>query len=103
MFNDIRKMLGMKPAADFGELMKNGAQVVDVRSRDEYASGHMKGSINIPLHELDKSLAKITKSKPVIVCCASGVRSSSAKNLLETKGFEVHNGGGWLNLQSKAK
>jgi rhodanese-related sulfurtransferase len=83
--------------------MKNGAQVVDVRSRDEYASGHMKGSLNIPLHELNKSLGKISKNKPVIVCCASGMRSASAKNVLKANGFDVHNGGGWQSLQNKRK
>lgn len=102
MFSTIKKILGIKPGVDLGQLVKGGAQVIDVRSRQEYASGHMHGSINIPLPELERSTAKIDRNKPVIVCCASGVRSASAKNLLKEKGFEVHNGGGWQSLKSKA-
>lgn len=101
MFKELGKLLGIQPATNFGELVKRGAQVVDVRTRSEYASGHMKGSINIPLQELDKSLGRINKGKPVIVCCASGMRSASARNLLKGKGFDAHNGGGWQSLQSK--
>lgn len=103
MLKKLGEMLGIKPEADFNELVKKGAQVVDVRSREEYASGHMKGSVNIPLPELQRSLAKISKNKPVIVCCASGMRSGSAKGLLQEKGFEVYNGGGWSGLQSKIR
>jgi rhodanese-related sulfurtransferase len=44
----------------------------------------------------------LDKSKPVITCCASGMRSASAKSLLLQKGFsEVYNGGGWTSLQNK--
>lgn len=103
MFGKLGEILGLRPEADFKGLVKKGAQVVDVRSRDEYASGHVKGSINIPLPELQRSLAKISKNKPVIVCCASGMRSGSAKGLLEDKGFEVYNGGGWYSLQNKIR
>jgi phage shock protein E len=101
MLNKIGEMLGLKPEADFNELMKRGAQVVDVRSRQEFDSGHLKGSINIPLQELSKSKTRINKSKPVIVCCASGMRSASAKSLLRAEGFEVYNGGGWQSLLRK--
>lgn len=101
MIEGLMKILGIKPAADFRELLQEGAQVVDVRSREEYASGHVKGSINVPLPELNSSLGKINKSRPVIVCCASGMRSASAKSILKAQGFEVYNGGGWRAVQSK--
>lgn len=87
---------------DFKEMMKNGAIIVDVRTPAEYKGGHIKGSINIPLQSLDKDLGKLKKDKPIITCCASGMRSASAKSVLKSKGFEdVHNGGGWSSLQSK--
>lgn len=87
---------------DFSTLMKNGAQIVDVRTEAEYSGGHIKNSINIPLQNLSKNLDKISKSKPVIVCCASGVRSASAKSILENqKILEVYNGGGWKTLKQK--
>ncbi|MCX6265192.1 MAG: rhodanese-like domain-containing protein, partial [Bacteroidetes bacterium] len=60
------------------------------------------GSKNIPLQELGSKLNMLDKSKPIITCCASGIRSASAKSLLLQKGFsEVYNGGGWTSLQNK--
>jgi phage shock protein E len=103
MLKKLRAMLGLEPQADFRGLMKAGAQIIDVRSRGEFAEGHLKGSVNIPLSEIIKSMGKISKSKPVIVCCASGMRSASAKSLLKQRGYDVHNGGGWQSLQHKIK
>lgn len=101
IFGEICKMLGIRSRTDLGELLKKGAQVVDVRSPEEYATGCLKGSINIPLHDLNKSLSKIDKNKPVIVCCLSGMRSVSARVLLKERGFDVHNGGGWHDLRNQ--
>ena len=102
MLDAIKGALGLGPKVDYKELVKNGAQIIDVRTRGEYASGHVKGSVNIPLNELSASLAKIQKNVPLITCCASGMRSASAKSTLSSLGFkEVHNGGGWMSLQNK--
>ena len=44
------------------------------------------------------------KNKTVITCCASGIRSASAKSILRSNGYsDVHNGGGWQSLNSKLK
>jgi rhodanese-related sulfurtransferase len=88
---------------DLKELVKQGAVIVDVRTPGEYAGGHIKGSLNIPLQNLDKNLGKLSKDKTIITCCASGMRSGSAKSMLKAKGYEVHNGGGWTSLQSKIR
>jgi phage shock protein E len=88
---------------DLKDLVKQGAVVIDVRTPGEFQGGHIKGSINIPLQSLDGSLSKIKRDKPVITCCASGMRSGSAKSILKSKGYDVHNGGGWISLQSKLK
>lgn len=94
-------MFGLfKKSRSIEELLKDGAVIVDVRSKGEYASGHLRKSINIPLDVLSSNLGKLDKSKPVITCCASGMRSSSAKSILKSKGFvEVVNGGGWTSLR----
>ena len=82
------------------ELLAEGAAIVDVRSKPEYAGGHLKKSINIPLDTLEKNLGKLNKDKPVITCCASGMRSASARSILKANGFnEVVNGGSWTKLQ----
>ena len=102
MIQLIKNLLGLGPKTDYKELLKNGATIVDVRSKGEYQGGHIKGSINIPLDNLNNSLAKLKKDKTIIICCASGMRSASAKSILQSKGFStVHNGGGWMSLQNK--
>ncbi len=98
----LKKLFG--PGVDFKDLMNQGAQIIDVRSPQEFKSGHIKGSVNIPLQSLGSNLNKINKSKPVITCCASGMRSASAKSFLKSNGYnEVHNGGGWSSLQHKIR
>ncbi len=90
------------PKVDYNELIANGAMIVDVRSKAEYSGGHIKGSINIPLQSLQSNLGRLKKDKAIITCCASGMRSASAKSVLKSNGFtEVYNGGGWLSLQGK--
>jgi rhodanese-related sulfurtransferase len=101
MFQSLKSLFGGGPSADFKALVNQGATIIDVRSKAEYASGHIKGSINIPLDTLQNNLAKISKNKPVITCCASGMRSASAKGILQNNGFEVYNGGGWSSLKNQ--
>ncbi len=104
MINKLKTILGFGPNVNYSELIKNGATIVDVRSKGEYQGGHVKGSVNIPLDVLANNLSKIKKDKPVITCCASGMRSASAKGILKSHGFtEVYNGGGWVSLNSKLK
>jgi phage shock protein E len=103
MIQFLKKILGSAPKADYAALLKNGAVVVDVRTKTEYAAGHIKGSINIPLQELSNNLSKIKKNSPVITCCASGMRSSTAASLLKAKGYnDVYNAGSWMTLKKIA-
>lgn len=105
MINTIKKLLGLGAAVDYKELIKKGAVILDVRSKGEYESGHIKGAMNISVDALNNNLSKLKdKNTPVITCCASGMRSASAKNILKSNGFkEVYNGGGWISLQNKIK
>ena len=102
--NILKKIFGSMPAADFSDLVSNGAIILDVRSKGEYQGGHIKGSVNIPLDTLKISLSRFKKDQVIITCCASGMRSGSAKGVLEQNGFtEIYNGGGWTSLQQKIK
>lgn len=104
MINAIKNLLGFGPKVDYAQLVKDGAIILDVRSKREYASGHLKGSINISVDTLRNNLGKLKKDKAIITCCASGMRSASAKSILKSNGFtEVHNGGGWSSLQNKIR
>jgi rhodanese-related sulfurtransferase len=97
----LGKLFGMK-SVNYQELVKQGAVIVDVRSPGEFQGGHIKGSINVPLQSIQSSLGKIPKNKTIITCCASGMRSASAKSILTSAGYaDVHNGGGWMSLKSK--
>ncbi|MBL7854839.1 MAG: rhodanese-like domain-containing protein [Cyclobacteriaceae bacterium] len=100
MMELLKNMLGLGPKVDYAELIKNGATVVDVRSRGEFAGGHAKGAVNIPLDQLNSNLGRFkSKDQVIITCCASGMRSSSAKQILKQAGFvNVHNAGPWQNV-----
>ena len=99
MIDFFKNIFSNSPKADLGELISKGAMIIDVRSPGEYKGGHLKNSTNIPLDQLSGKIGKLDKNKPVITCCASGMRSASAKSILLSNGFkEVHNGGGWTNL-----
>jgi phage shock protein E len=84
------------------EFKDKGAVIIDVRSQLEFAEGHVKGAKNIPLNEIGNKINEIKKlNKPVIACCASGIRSSQATSILKQNGIDATNGGGWQSLQSK--
>lgn len=82
-------------------LVNKGAFLVDVRSPGEYASGHVKGSTNIPLDQIQHHLAKFKGKENIVVFCRSGNRSSQAKAILEQNGFtNVTNGGTWQDVNA---
>lgn len=103
MIQLLKNILGIGPKVNYNELLEKGAVILDVRSKGEYAGGHIRGSVNIPVDSLKNNLNKLKdKNKPVITCCASGMRSAAAKGILLSNGFkEVYNGGGWYSLNSK--
>jgi len=101
MIEKIKSLLGIK-TIDYAALIKSGAEIIDVRSKGEYAGGHITGSKNIPVNTLANHISKLNKNKPIITCCASGARSGMAKSMLQNNGFkQVYNGGSWHSLQNK--
>lgn len=103
MLNTIKQILGFGPKVNFPELMDKGAVIIDVRTIKEFQEGHIKKSTNIPLDTLSNHLSRLKdKNQPIITCCASGMRSASAKRILKAKGYkDVYNGGAWNSLKSK--
>ena len=87
--------------ADAGakEAVQAGAKLVDVRTPQEYAAGHIPGAVNIPVQEMDARLAEFgPKDGVVVVYCRSGARSATAKQKLEAAGYKtVHNLGAMSN------
>jgi rhodanese-related sulfurtransferase len=102
MINALKKLFKIK-SVDYKQLIKEGAVIIDVRSPQEFDSGHIRPSKNLPLPDLPHRLMAVPdKNKTYITVCASGMRSASAKSLMKRNGYEnVYNGGGWKSLQSK--
>jgi rhodanese-related sulfurtransferase len=80
----------------------NAYTLLDVRTEKEFAQGHLPGSINLPIAELDERTNELSHKLPVIVVCHAGVRSAYALEILKEKGFKQsrHLPGGLIRLQS---
>ncbi len=68
-------------------LVESGACIIDVREENEYAQGHIKGALNIPLSQLRRRLDEIPKDRPVYLHCRSSQRSYNAVLALQGHGF----------------
>lgn len=103
MLETLKRLFGLGPSVNYAQLVKEGAVILDVRTKGEYAAGHIRGSVNVSVDQLSKNLDRLpNKHVPIITCCASGIRSGSAKSILKSMGYhQVYNGGSWTGLQSR--
>jgi len=108
IFTELRrKASGMIniDAVDAVKLINNDAVIVDLRSSDAHARGHIVNARSIPSDELEAKLSTLTehKSTPVIAVCDSGISSTRAVNTLRQQGFEsVYGLKGGMNGWSQA-
>ena len=104
MLGFLKTLFGGGNSQEIGEIIKSGAFLVDVRSPGEVASGKVKGSVNIPLGQIQSHLAKFKGKKAVVVFCQSGMRSGQAARILKQNGIEnVYNGGSWRSVDQIVK
>ena len=102
--NSCGKLNGQtQDGSDLQTVVEQGALLLDVRTTGEYEEGHVEGSINIPLGELEQRLEgeqKLEdKEQKIVVFCQSGGRSSQAIKILERNGYtSLYNGGGWVSV-----
>ncbi len=83
-------------------ILLEGATIVDVRSKKEFETGNVADSINIPLSELKDHVEMLRTKQPLILCCASGMRSSMAVKELKENGVEyLINGGSWQEVNEQ--
>lgn len=88
-----------KESTAIQEYLKDGAVVIDVRSVEEFNSGHVKGSTNIVLNVIPGKVKDIkAMNKKVIAVCRSGARSGQATDFLKSQGIDIINGGPWQNV-----
>ncbi len=82
------------------ELIQAGAFLVDVRTPEEFESGHVTASVNIPLDQVAERLDEFEGKDHTVVFCRSGNRSAMAKAILAQNGFaNVTNGGTWEDVK----
>jgi len=94
------------PAADIFKMIDAGDDIIllDIRSADDYAEGHLKGAVNIPYGELGANLEAIPDDKDIWINCYTGQTSSQATALLNFAGKKAHNiQSGWLRGITKAE
>ena len=83
------------------EHIQQGAMIVDVRTPEEFAEGHLENAINIPFELIAQEFTKrnIDKEQSVVLYCRSGRRSGIAQESLINLGYSnTYNGGGYHNL-----
>ena len=84
------------------ELVEKGAAILDVRTTEEWDRGHIDDAIHIPLGDLKERLHEVKQlDRPIITCCASGVRSGKAAKYLNLQNIKAVNGGGWMRLKKR--
>ena len=102
MSNLFKNLFGK--SGDLKAIYTGGAIILDVRTPEEFKSGHIEGALNIPLDRLKSSISDLKKrGKPIIACCLSGARSRVAMNTLSQAGIEVYNGGSWISLEKNIR
>ncbi|WP_298223921.1 rhodanese-like domain-containing protein [Flavobacterium sp.] len=99
MFEVLKYLFSTQRSSRLSQLIKEDAFLVDVRSPEEFASGHARSSVNIPLDKIPEQLHRFKDKQNIIVFCKSGMRSRQAKALLEQNGIvNVTNAGSWENI-----
>jgi rhodanese-related sulfurtransferase len=96
---------GISPTEAVQCMNREKGVVIDVCGADEFAQGHVKGAVNVPLDQLESSLEKAVKNKstPVIMVCAAGARSKRAQAIAQKLGYEkVHSLNGGLKAWKEA-
>lgn len=99
--------MGIRSLLGFGErkemvydYLDKDAMIIDIRTPETYAKGHLPGSYNMVLEYLDLEFATIRKTrKPILVVCGSGLRSDEAAVVLRRQGFEAINAGSYRRLK----
>lgn len=93
----LTQMPASPTASDYGEVTVDEAKalleanpsivIVDVRTLEEYAGGHLEGALLLPVSELESRLDELSTEDELLIYCRTGNRSQSAMTILETQGY----------------
>ena len=84
----LMRRAGDVSPADARRLVADGAVLLDVRTPEEFASGHLPAAVNIPVQELARRMGELeAKERPIVLYCRSGNRSNHAAGILKRAGF----------------
>ena len=101
MFGFLKKLFGSEDSERLVEVINNGATLIDVRSKGEFASGSLKNAVNIPLNEISSKVKSLKNKENIVVFCRSGMRSKQAQSILKQAGItNVFNGGSLQNMKN---
>lgn len=99
MFERIKNLFGVF-SQPIPPMTADDAVFIDVRTPDEFKTGHLPGAKNFPLDELYTKTDEIKQlRKPVVTVCRSGARSALAKDVLTAVGITAYDGGAWTNFK----
>jgi rhodanese-related sulfurtransferase len=100
------QMSGPVPEAsreELAEMLKKGeVQILDVRTKAEFAMGHVEGALNVPIAKLDDEIERLPldPDRPIVTICLTAHRSIAATRLLQRHGYEVSQlEGGWIRVK----
>ncbi len=99
----VLKRLGQVNPQKARELKAAGAIVIDVRTTEEFAGGHVAGAINVPLDQLGERIEAVVpdRQQPILIYCLSGTRSALARRILLSKKYsDIHNLGSIYRARS---
>lgn len=89
MLGIFKNLFGQKDNKQLKEALADNAYLVDVRTPSEFASGSVKGAVNIPLDKISGQLSKFKGKKNIVVFCRSGNRSGQAKQIWRKTVFKT--------------
>lgn len=87
---------------DLKAAVDSGAYVLDVRTPQEFAEGHIASAVNLPLDQVQGRSGEVPGDRPVYVICRSGSRSAQASQILQKAGKDIRNVGGGMNDWARA-
>lgn len=107
----LRRLLGGSADGGLGStvdgaraiaLVRDGATLVDVRERTEWRTGHAPQAVHVPLGEITSRAHRLSKDRPVVVMCASGMRSRTGARQLRSLGYDATSLSGGIGAWQRA-